>query len=203
MNMNLIRRYGFSGILRLAINVIYTKLFISAEARLIRRPVYLRGKRFIRFGKDLTCGVSVRFDAFPNEIENRPCIIFGDNIQLNDYVHIAAIERVEIGNNTLIASRVFISDHNHGQYDGRNKSSSPSVSPVDRPLVSRPVKIGCNVWIGEQVCILPGVTIGDGAIVGAGSIVIKDVPAQSIVAGNPAKVIRVFDEDICEWKRVQ
>lgn len=195
-----IRLYGWLGVLRLSCGVLFTKLFISRDARIVRMPIYIRGKRSIKFGKNFTAGTGVRLDAFP--INEMPVIIFGKNVQLNDYVHIGAIESVEIGDYTLIASRVFISDHNHGLYSGRTDESNPAVPPIDRPLVSKPVKIGCNVWIGEQVCILSGVTIGDGAIIGAGSIVNKDVPARSIVVGNPAKVIRMFDENIGEWKRV-
>ena len=199
---NFTTRYGPGGVLRLSIDVLYTKLFIDSAIRIVRRPVYIRGMRFMHFGKCLTTGVAVRLDAFPKATEVKRCVIFGDNVQLNDDVHIAAIERIEIGDNTLIASRVFISDHNHGQYDKRDACSAPDVAPIDRPLISSPVKIGCNVWIGEQVCVLPGVNIGDGAIVGAGSIVTKDVPERSIVAGNPARIIRVFDEMSGEWKRV-
>ena len=152
-------------------------------------------------GDGLTTGVNVRLDAFA-PTGSQPVLRIGRHVQLNDAVHIGAVERVEIGDHTLIASRVFISDHNHGIYNERDIGSNPTVPPVERPLVSKPVKIGCNVWIGEQVCILPGVTIGDGAIVGAGSIVTKDVPARSIVVGNPAKVIRMFDEEIGEWVRI-
>lgn len=59
---------------------------------------------------------------------------------------------------------------------------------------NRPVVIGNDVWIGTRVIILPGVTIGDQAVVGAGSVVTKDVPPRAIVAGNPAKVIRMRGE---------
>jgi len=64
------------------------------------------------------------------------------------------------------------------------------------------VHIGKNVWIGESVCVLPGVTIGDGAVIGAGSVVTRDIPAQCVAAGNPARVIRQWDNATHEWKRV-
>jgi lipopolysaccharide O-acetyltransferase len=187
------------GTLRLIRDVIFTKLFFSRNARIVRMPVYIRGKKNILVGKAFTTGTSVRLDAFSKF--DKPIMIFGDYVQLNDGVHITAIEHVEIGSNTLIASRVFISDHNHGRYNLEDVNSLPEIPPINRPLVSIPVKIGCNVWIGEQVCILPGVTIGDGAIVGAGSVVTKDVPARIIVAGNPAKIIRIFDINLGLWKR--
>ena len=198
--MSLWRRYGWMGIVRLVCDVIYTKLIISRDARIVRMPAYIRGRKNIHIGKAFTAGIAVRLDAFSST--DKLILVFGNNVQLNDYVHIAAIEHIEIGDHTLLASRVFISDHNHGCYDIKDENSAPDIPPIDRPLISNPVKIGSNVWIGEQVCVLPGVTIGDGAIVGAGSIVTKDVPARSIVAGNPARVIRMFDENICEWTRI-
>lgn len=194
-----IKNYGFFGGARLLRDFLLTKLFFR-RLRLVRFPIYIRGFNKISFGESFTTGVGVRLDSF--SVIDVPSIFFGKNVQLNDYVHIAAIERVEIGDNTLVASRVFISDHNHGLYDVCDESSVPNIAPIDRPLVSKPVKIGCNVWIGEQVCILPGIIIGDGAIIGAGSVVTKNVPARSIVAGNPAKVLRTFDEGLNTWTRV-
>lgn len=55
---------------------------------------------------------------------------------------------------------------------------------------ARPITIGHNVWIGAQVCVLPGVTIGDNCVIGAGSVVTKDIPAHSLAVGNPCRVVR-------------
>lgn len=202
-NMMIMRRlfeiYGFWGLIRLSKDCMWTKL-IYPGARLVRRPVYIRGKSNIRWGVRFTSGVGVRLDVFSGD--NKPRLFFGNNVQLNDYVHIGVIERVDIGHDVLIASRVFISDHNHGDYGQSGVASSPSVPPQLRPLISRPVSIGDRVWIGEQVCILPGVTIGEGAIIGAGSVVTRDVPPRSIAVGNPARVTRMFDDASGMWRRV-
>ncbi len=196
---NLLKTYGYWGLCRLLKDYLHTKLMFPG-ARMVRSPIYVRGKANIRWGNRLTTGVGVRLDVFCSSNEQR--LFFGDDVQLNDYVHIGAIERVEIGNDVLIASKVFISDHNHGSYNEPTAESSPFVPPHRRPLVAKPVFIGDRVWIGEQVCILPGVKIGEGAIVGAGSIVTRDVPANSIVAGNPAKIVRVFNAESGAWQRV-
>ena len=123
-------------------------------------------------------------------------------MQINDYVHIDAIERVIIGNDVLIASKVFISDHNHGRYNQADYMSTPDVPPVDRPLFSSPVIIEDKVWIGENVCIMPGVTIGKGAIIGAGAVVTHNIPAESIATGVPAKVIKLYNRELKEWLKV-
>ena len=192
------KTYGFFGLLRLLRDILFTRLFFPG-ARIIRQPYYFRGKSRIRFGRGFTTGVGTRLDVFGEGAG--PRLVIGSNVQINDYVHIAAIDRVEIGDSVLIASRVFISDHNHGRYDLVDPMSAPWVAPSDRPLASKPVIIGRGVWIGEQVCILPGVSVGEGAIVGAGSVVTKDVPARSIVVGSPARVVRVYDEVAGQWMR--
>lgn len=193
--LKILKTYGVAGLLKLGYSLICTRLF-DRPARLIRRPVYIRGRSGMDWGEGFTTGVGVRLDTFG---ATEPVLVIGRRVQLNDYVHIGAVESVEIGDDVLIASRVFITDHNHGEYQGGSVHSSPYINPVDRPIVSRPVKIGDRVWIGESVSILPGVTIGDGAIIGAGSVVTKDVPPATIAAGCPARIIKRFDAQQNIW----
>jgi acetyltransferase-like isoleucine patch superfamily enzyme len=147
--------YGIFGALDMAFCVLITKMRFR-NARIVRRPVYIRGRRWIKIGYGFTTGRALRMEAFPADSSNRIRIEIGDHVQLNDYVHIAAIDYVHIGNHVLIASKVFISDHNHGKYSGEGQES-PLVPPVTRALHSKPVVIEDNVWIGEFVSILPGV----------------------------------------------
>lgn len=196
----MLRKYGFVGLMTLALHWLYTRVRFPT-ARLVRFPIYIRGRRAIRFGAHFTTGRHVRLDAFPIE-SNRTVLVIGNDVQLNDAVHIGAAELVEIGDNTLIASRVFITDHGHGIYDRQDTGSLPEIAPIERSIVAKPVHIGRNVWLGEQVCILPGVTIGDGAIIGAGSVVTRNIPARCVAVGNPARVIRQWDSTTQEWKRV-
>lgn len=105
------------------------------------------------------------------------------NSYIGPNVYISCQEHVSIGDNSLIAGGVSIFDNNH------------NFSSLDAPINTQgfntnPVEIGNDVWIGQNAIILPGVKIGDQAIIGAGSIVTKDVPERAIIAGNPAKVIR-------------
>ena len=189
--------YGLGGSFRLLRDLILTRLW-NRRARLIRRPFYLRGSRYISFGFGMTTGTGVRIDALS---ANKNIVLkFGDGIQLNDNVHIAASKSVTIGNRVLIASKVFISDHNHGTYGGNNDHSDFCVAPAERPLEEKAVIIKDDVWIGEHVCILPGVTIGKGAIIGAGAIVTRDVPEACIAIGNPARVVKRFNALTKKWE---
>ena len=125
-------------------------------------------------------------DASTNKQHFSPQIIIGNNCSFGAWNHITAINRILIGDGCLTGKWVTITDNSHGEttYD------SIQILPSRRKLISKgAVIIGQNVWIGEKATILANVTIGDGAIVAANSVVTKDVPAYSVVAGNPATVI--------------
>jgi len=201
--VSIYKRYGFIGSINLLFNIIKTKILISKNARLLRFPLYIRGYKHIDWGINLTTGVNLRIDADPIEgLTDRKILTFGNNIQLNDYVHIGAIYSIIIGNNVLIASKVFISDHNHGTYSGNNQSS-PQTAPANRELSYASVTIEDDVWLGEQVSVLSGVTIGKGSIIGANSVVSKSIPAYSIAIGTPARVIKEFDFEKQQWIKVE
>ncbi|WP_016991093.1 DapH/DapD/GlmU-related protein [Flavobacterium sp. ACAM 123] len=193
-------RYGLLGSFRLFISLIYTKI-VYPNARLIRLPFDIRNKRNIIIGKSFTTGVGCRIEAFPLNDSYTSCIEIGENVQLNDYVHIGAVGSIKIGNNVLMASKIYISDHNHGSYD-EGISDHPMSLPLDRKPICKPVVIGDNVWIGESVCVLPGVSIGEGCIIGALSVVTKSIPAYSIAVGSPARVVKQFDFEQNKWKKI-
>lgn len=169
--------YSPSEFIKTGYSLIMTKLTFP-QARLIRRPVYTRGGVSLQGGKGLTTGRFCRFDLNGKE----KTLFIGENCEFGDLTHIVALRHVEIGNNVLLASKVFISDTNHGGYSG-NDPSSPDDPPNQRRLVHRPVKIGNNVWIGENAVILAGSVIGDGSVIGANSVVSKTIPEHSIVVG--------------------
>lgn len=196
LSFKITKSYTINALTTLTLNYFYTRIFYPS-ARLIRRPFYVRGQSYIDFGHHLTTGVGCRIDAFPKE--SKLVIRIGDNVQINDYVHIGAIESITIGNRVLIASKVFITDHNHGSYGADNIHSSPLTPPIERFLSSAAVIIEDDVWIGEFVAVLPGVTIGKGSIIGAMSVVTKDVPPYSIAIGSPAKVIKQYDFFQNKW----
>jgi lipopolysaccharide O-acetyltransferase len=168
----------------------------------MRRPHCIRGKRWIELGPGFTCGRGLRMDAFGNSTSTGPLIQIGSGVAMNDYVHVGAVESVTIGNRVLIASKVFISDHHHGNYGGGGVHSDPRIAPAERPLYASPVTIEDDVWIGEFVSVLAGVRIGKGSVIGTMSTVTRSIPPYSIAVGSPARVIKQFNFTSKAWERV-
>lgn len=109
------------------------------------------------------------------------------NCHIGRFCHITALKRIILGENCLLGQHVTITDNSHGDITFEAMSTPPN----QRPITSRgEITIGKNVWIGENAVILQDITIGDGCIIGAGSIVTKDIPAYSVAVGNPARVIK-------------
>ncbi|SDJ35077.1 LbetaH domain-containing protein [Chryseobacterium jejuense] len=197
--MSLLKRYGLIGLFKVVIFKIRS-FFVFKNARLIRFPIDIRGKKFIKVSKGFTTGVGCRIEAYPEH--NQTTMFFGENFQMNDYVHITAMEKVHIGNNVLFASKIYVSDCSHGSYSGDENDSDPSSIPHDRKLYSKPIIIEDNVWLGEFVSVLPGVTIGKGTIVGANSVVSKNLPPNVIAVGTPAKPIKKYNFEFQRWEKI-
>lgn len=189
----IINYYSFTEFISNLIAYILTIIFYP-KARLIRRPCYIRGKKSLSYGKNLTLGHACRLDL-PGK---KKTLFIGNDCEIGDYVHIVAHEKVVIGNNVLIASKVFISDTNHGNYRAENQDS-PEIAPKNRLLITNSVYIGDKVWIGENAIILPGVKIGNGCIIGGNSLVNKSFKENTMIAGIPAKPIKVYDSNIKKW----
>ena len=116
-----------------------------------------------------------------------PELSIGKDCNFGAFNHITCANRVTIGDRCLTGKWVTITDNSHGRTD----SETLMTAPIKRSLFSKgPVIIGDNVWIGDKATILPGVTIGNGAVIAANAVVTKDVPAYSVAAGNPARIIK-------------
>lgn len=189
-------QYSASEFIGNAFSLIETKIFYPG-ARLIRKPAYIRGKKGMHYGKKLTLGHNCRFDIFNQEMFP---LHIGDNCEIGDYVHVVASKNVYIGDNVLIASKVFISDTSHGKYSGEDQDT-PLTPPGQRKLITSTVKIGNNVWIGENVVILAGSEIGDGCIIGANAIITKNIPENSIVVGTN-KIIKQYNAGSKKWEKI-
>lgn len=126
-----------------------------------------------------SCGSNVSIQ-WPVIINGADHLTVGSDVSINAFVHVWAQGGITIGDSTLIASHVTLTSLSHGTDSARYADS----------LVSKPVKIGRNVWIGAHAVVLPGVEIGDNAVIGAGAVVNRDVAAGDVVAGVPAISIR-------------
>ena len=139
------------------------------------------GKAEIRLGRWSWLGHGTKIRCHEGVVEIGAKTVLGQECTISAYQH------VSIGRECVIADRVMLIDFDHG------------VVEVDRPIrlqgiYKRDVRVGHNVWIGYGACILRGVTVGDNAIIGTNSVVTRDVPANAVVGGVPAKVIRMRDE---------
>lgn len=139
--------------------------------------VKVTGTKLVFFGEKCRLGMDTEFRTMESGR-----IKLGKEIRVNRGCTFTSYAQIEIDDYSLIGEFVSIRDANHGM-------------KVETPMrfqkhVSAPIKIGRDVWVGRGCCVLPGVTIGDGAVIGANSVVSKDVPPYTISAGCPAKVIK-------------
>lgn len=165
---------------------------VSGDNVFFAFPLDLRGGKYIKLGANVGIDQRLRLDAIDEFLGDKfnPKIIIGDNVSIQKDCHIGAIDKIIIGNNVLLASKVYISDHSHGEIT----TGALLLPPALRKLYSKgPIVIEDNVWLGEGVVVLPNVVIGENSIVGANSVVTKSIPRNSVVGGNPARVIRILE----------
>lgn len=108
-------------------------------------------------------------------------ISFGENFYSNHNLVLLDANKIEFGDNVFIGPNCGFYTSGHPlDYETRNKGLE----------YAKPIKVGSNVWIGGNVCVMPGITIGDNVVIGAGSVVTKDIPSNSVAVGNPCRVIK-------------
>ena len=171
--------------------IISKKLGSVGEGCVIVRPCLLQGGAL----KEIHIGNNTRiqshsvlecWDKFGNQVFE-PAITIGSNCKIGEYSHITACNRITIGDGALVGRFTLITDNSHGSLSLENSN----IPPIKRELVSKgEIVIGNNVWLGDKVTICGGVHIGDNVIIGANSVVTKDIPSNSMAAGVPAKVIK-------------
>lgn len=134
----------------------------------------------IRFGRFVWIGHGTKIRCHEGRVE------IGAKTVLGQECTVSAYQRVSIGRQCVIADRVMFIDFDHIVAD--------SEQPIRKQgIYKRDVVVGSNVWIGYGAQILRGVTVGDNAIIGASSVVTRDIPANAVAAGTPARVIRMRD----------
>ena len=181
-----------------------------ATSTIIRNTNFLRfdvppeERQYVKIGKRNLLTLHCVFES------QAGYIAIGDNVQMNG-VHLICREQITIENDVTMAWGITLYDHNshsiywkHRKRDNEQfyndyKASGNAVVNKDWEHVkSAPITIHSKAWIGMNVLILKGVTIGEGAVIGAGSVVTKDVPAWTVAAGNPAQVVKEIPKKMQE-----
>lgn len=179
------------------LNLIYSektrvKLGGLGQNPTILRPIRLLGGKNVFIGDNFYCYWGVRIETYSkhNGTQFHPSISIGNGVSINPDCHLAAINGIELHDGVMLASRVFITDHYHGTIS----QEAIEVPPGERILFSKgKVIIKRNAWVGEGVCVMPGITIGENTIIGANSVVTHDIPDNAVAAGVPAKVIKQLE----------
>lgn len=155
---------------------------------LLAPGVTLLSPQHISIGNNTSIMRHCVLETCPNA-QLQPNLTIGDNVSIGEYSHITCAQKIEIGDGLLTGRFVLITDNGHGN----SSVEEADIPPILRPVYSNgPIKIGKNVWIGDKVTILPNISIGDGAIIAANAVVTKDIPAYTIAAGCPAKIVKTI-----------
>lgn len=156
--------------------------------------VRMKGGRNIVVGSDIIIRKNSTIAAQTKYFGQKlyPVIIIEDGVDLGEDTFITASNRIVIGRNSLFGRMVTVTDNSHGTTSIEDLSKAPHL----RMVISKgEVVVGENVWIGDKATILPGVHIGNGAVVGANAVVTKDVPPFCVVGGIPAKILHCVKEN--------
>ena len=182
-------RLAFRQVCRRFAVVFYRSPLFRSRCEAVGKRLYLEvlpaisGRVRMRFGDDVV--ISGKLVVAGGRVYDHPELIVGNRVFLGHMVTFSINQRVEIQDDVLISSECYIADNSGHPLDSERRSAG---MPPDVDAI-RPIRICRKAWIGRRCILLPGVTIGEGAIVGAGSVVTKDVPPFKICAGNPARVL--------------
>jgi len=183
------------------INAWYVARFIAPQFDSLGTiPEVAHPRSLVIFGRNIHLGKHaqiicasdncVRFTSWPSKQADAE-IVIGDYCLISPGVRISAAQSIHIGDNCMLAAMVTISDSDwHGIYN--------RIRPF---RCTKPVVIENNVWLGERVIVMKGVTIGENSVVGAGSVVTKNIPPNTVAAGNPARVIKTINPNRRMLKR--
>lgn len=164
------------------------------NSTILKPYLQLSGYKNIKIGYNTTILTNSRLSVYGNsndisiQIGNDCYISFGFSALASSQA------KIIIGDNVLFASNVLVTNENHGI------NPELDIPYMSQPLSAKDVYIGNGCWIGEQVCILSGVSIGEKCIIGAGSVVTKSIPDYCIAAGNPAKVLKRYNFETKRWE---
>ena len=159
-------------------------------------PLMIEGAENISIGKNVIIQYNTRLAAMPLT-EDKTCqLVIDDDVYIGCFNHIFATKSIIIENNVLIADRVYISDNIHDY-------TNPLIPIKNQKILQKKeVVIGSGCWIGENVSII-GASVGKNSVVGANSVVLKDIPDYSVAVGIPAKIIKYYNFERSKWEQYE
>lgn len=163
----------------------------------IEAQVNLTGTAYLEFDPEIRICSGTVISCIDSYFEwkYQPKIEIKSGTRIGPNCEIATADRIEIGSNVFLGPNVYITTIAHGMNPELN------VPYGLQKLETKPIKIGNNCWIGTKTVILPGVSIGEGCIIGAGSIVTKSIPPFTMAVGNPARPIKHYSIETKKWKK--
>ncbi|MBL0161931.1 MAG: hypothetical protein IPP47_33480 [Bryobacterales bacterium] len=168
---------------------------VLGAGSILSRPNCVQGARHVRIGARTRIGAGAYIAAITSHAGESfdPCVRIGDDIYIGSHFHLASVSKVEIGDGCVLSDYVYMADVAHGL--------DPAAGPImAQPLVrAGDIVIGRSSFVGYRASILPGVTLGQHCVVGAGSVVTKSFPDYSMVASNPARLIKRYDPAARTW----
>lgn len=195
----MIRYYTYYRLKRFFNKMVWRHLFSRVFKRFgknsnIMTPEQIEGEEYISIEDDVF--IYSRATLIARKCTDMdPSLIIGRGTQIRPGFHVVCVNSIIVGDNVLIADNVLLSDNSHCYAD------------IDVPIggqalkVLSPVTIGSHSWLGKNVCII-GASVGKHSIIGANSVVLRDVPDYSVAVGNPARVIKRYDFDGKCWVKV-
>ena len=151
-------------------------------------PIRLSGERRIVIGEEVYIGAGSWLQAIPDGMNTSPSLMIGNGTNVAGYCVLSAVRSVILEENVLLARNVYISDHIHKYTNLNLPIKDQGVDKVEPVLICR------GAWLGQNVVVCPGVRIGRNAVIGANSVVNKDVPDYCVAAGSPARVVKKIPE---------
>lgn len=177
------------------------KFYHFGSGSVIKPFLNSANEKYISIGNNVNIGsfcritVSTEFGGHKVKSANKIRIKIGDNVDIGNNSFLSANNQIEIGNHVIMSAYVFVTDHDHGFSDFSKNLHEQPLSEGGY------VKIGDNVFLGTKCSVLKNVAIGEHSVVAANAVVVKDVPAYSIVAGNPGKIIKKYNFETKLWEK--
>jgi lipopolysaccharide O-acetyltransferase len=161
------------------------------------KSLIVANQRFIHIGKKVKIKKNYRIECYRTfaGLELHPNIIFEDGVIVGDHLTIFGGATVRIGKDSIFAGNVTLISENHGM------DPESEIPYHAQPLSTGDIVIGEGCWLGQNVCVLPNVKIGNKCIIATSSVVTHDVPDYSLAAGIPAKIIKRYNFSTHHWEK--